>query len=57
MHEGTTKYAKRGIGKIKTGNALQPDGGVITSDDLKQAQVSFKQYAGKLWNKYVLDVN
>ncbi|MFD1257963.1 M949_RS01915 family surface polysaccharide biosynthesis protein [Mucilaginibacter terrae] len=55
MHEGTTKYAKRGIGKIKVGNAIQHDGGVITSDEFKKAPVSFKVYAGKLWDKYVLE--
>jgi len=55
MHEGTTKYAKRGIGKIKVGNAIQHDGGVITSDEFKKATVEFKQYAGKLWNQYVLE--
>jgi len=57
MHEGTTKYAKRGIGKIKIGNAIQPDGGEITSDEFKKAPLSFKQYAGKLWNKYLMEVN
>ena len=56
MHEGTTKYAKRGVGKIKIGNAIQPDGGEITSDEFKKAPVSFKQYASKLWNKYVMEV-
>jgi hypothetical protein len=56
MHEGITKYAKRGIGKIKIGNSVQPDGGEIASDEFKQAPISFKQYAGRLWNKYVLEV-
>ncbi|WP_374950172.1 M949_RS01915 family surface polysaccharide biosynthesis protein [Mucilaginibacter sp.] len=55
MHEGTTKYAKRGIGKIMAGKAIQHDGGVITSDEFKKAPVSFKIYAGKLWDKYVLE--
>ena len=55
MHEGTTKYAQRGIGKIKVGKSVQHDGGEITSNDFKNAPVSFKQYAGKLWNKYVLE--
>jgi hypothetical protein len=54
MHEGTSKYARRGVGKIKAGNKVQQDGGEITSDDFKKAPVSFKQYADKLWNKYLL---
>ncbi|OKS87453.1 hypothetical protein RG47T_2914 [Mucilaginibacter polytrichastri] len=55
MHEGATKYAMRGISMIKVGNAIQHDGGVITSDEFKKAPLSFKVYAGKLWNKYVLE--
>ncbi|AMR34001.1 hypothetical protein A0256_22400 [Mucilaginibacter sp. PAMC 26640] len=55
MHEGITKYAKRGIGTIKVGKAIQHDGGVITSDDFKKSPTSFKVYAGKLWDKYVLE--
>lgn len=55
MHEGTTKYAKRGVGKIKVGGKLQPDGGEITSDDFKKAPVLFKQQADQLWKKYVLE--
>ena len=56
MHQGTTKYAKHGIGKIKIGNAIQPDGGEVMSDDFKKAPIAFKQYAGKLWSKYLLEV-
>jgi hypothetical protein len=55
MHEGATKYAKRGIGKIKIGKAVQHDGGVITSDNFNKAPASFKIYAGKLWDKCVLE--
>jgi hypothetical protein len=55
MHEGTTKYAKRGVGKIKVGGKLQPDGGEITSDEFKKAPVLFKQQADQLWKKYVLE--
>ena len=56
MHEGTTKFAKRGIGKIKIGKEIQPDGGEILSDEFKQAPISFMQYASKLWSKYLLEV-
>ena len=55
-HEGKTKYAMRGIGKITVGKQAQHDGGVITSNDFTKAPVVFKQYAGKLWNKYLLEV-
>jgi hypothetical protein len=55
-HEGATKYGLRGIGKINVGNITQDDGGVITSNDFKNAPVSFRQYAGKLWDKYLLEV-
>ena len=55
MHEGTTKYAKHGIGKIKIGNAIQPDGGEVMSDDFKKAPDAVRQYAGKLWSKYLLE--
>lgn len=56
MHEGTKKYAKRGTGRIKVGNAIQPDGGTITSDDFKTAKSVFAQYAGKLWQKHLTEV-
>jgi hypothetical protein len=56
MHEETTKYAKHGIGKIKIGNAIQPDGGEVMSDDFKKAPIAFRQYASKLWSKYLLEI-
>ena len=56
MHEGTTKYTKHGIGKIKIGKALQPDGGEILNDEFKKAPASIQQYATKLWSKYLLEV-
>ena len=56
MHEGMTKYAMRGIGRIKIGNTIQHDGGVITSNDFKKGAVTFSQYAGNLWNKYLTEV-
>jgi hypothetical protein len=55
MHEGTKKYAIRGEGRLKIGKALQPDGGVITSDDFKKGPVPFLQYARGMWNKYVIE--
>ncbi|RYY25025.1 MAG: hypothetical protein EOP41_05455 [Sphingobacteriaceae bacterium] len=53
MHEGTTKYAMRGIGRLKVGKITQHDGGLILSSSFNKAPAGFRQYAGKLWNKYV----
>jgi hypothetical protein len=57
MREQNIKYAKQGIGKIKIGNSIQPDGGEITSNTFKKAAAVFKQYADQLWNKYLLEIN
>lgn len=55
MHEGVKKYAIRGEGRLKVANVLQPDGGVINSDDFKKGPVPFLQYARGMWNKYVIE--
>ncbi|WP_158827421.1 M949_RS01915 family surface polysaccharide biosynthesis protein [Mucilaginibacter lacusdianchii] len=55
MHEGTTKYAMRGVGKIKLGHGIPDDGGVINSNEFKKGPAVFAQYAGKLWDKYVVE--
>ncbi|QJD97208.1 hypothetical protein HH214_15685 [Mucilaginibacter robiniae] len=56
MHEGTTKYAMRGVGKLKVNNVLQTDGGEISSNDFIKGPTAFKPYARQLWNKYALEV-
>lgn len=56
MHQGSTKYAMRGIGRLKTGNTIQHDGGVIYSSDFTSGPVAFRQYAGRLWDRYVMEV-
>ena len=53
MFEGVTKYAIRGIGRLTFSKTGEHDGGTISSDDFKAAPATFKQYAHKLWNKYV----
>jgi len=55
MHEGIKKYAKRGVGKLSVGGKTQHDGGVITSDDFGKSKAVFKQYAGRLWEKYLME--
>jgi hypothetical protein len=57
MQEQKLKFLKHGIGKIKIGKAHQPDGGEVISDQFKKAPISFKQYADKLWNKYLVEIN
>lgn len=54
MHEGTTKYAMRGMGKLKVGNAIQPDGGTITSNGFRKS--TFERYAEQLWKAYLVEV-
>lgn len=48
MYEGKTKYAMRGIGRLKVGKITQLDGGVITSNNFNKAPITLRQYAGKL---------
>ncbi|OZI07644.1 hypothetical protein BWI93_13570 [Siphonobacter sp. BAB-5385] len=54
MHEGTTKYAMRGVGKLKVGNALQPDGGTMTSNGFRKS--AFNTHAEQLWKAYLVEV-
>ncbi|WP_420153217.1 M949_RS01915 family surface polysaccharide biosynthesis protein [Siphonobacter sp.] len=54
MHEGTTKYAMRGMGKLKVGHAVQPDGGTITSNGFRKS--TFERYAEQLWKAYLVEV-
>ena len=55
MYEGKTKYAMRGVGKIKIGSHLQPDGGEIESNDFSKGPTVFNQYASKLWREFVVE--
>lgn len=54
MYEGKKKYALRGRSKVIVGK--EQDGGDKTFDyAFKNGSVVFRQYATKLWDKYVLE--
>jgi hypothetical protein len=54
MYENNTKYAVRGVDKVKN-SALGYEGGEYGMDkNFKSANILFQQYAIDLWNKYCI---